>query len=360
MALLLFGLVVWLLILAFNPNPIGTFENWYTDNARDSYAATLFLKDGLSVFNQPIGKLSSLDASSFKYVTWPQMPNLYPLGSVLLFSPFSALIQNGVNPTLIFKIEIALFLMVATACVYFFLRVYLKKDLALILKLLGVYLIYVMLVLYAADGMFESVAFIFSLFAIYMFMAERYDLFLLLIMASSFFKYEAVLFLLPLIVVGLVRLIQKNRVQNLLRNKAVLAAVALGVVSAFTAFQSAPFLVSGAPQLVTNGINAFSSNTHILWTNQAFFVLLTLGVTVAYVVYMLNKNPLLSLSALFLLLPSFMMPYLQNWYTPFIFVYALIPQQKKELNATVFWLGFMIVILSFSGTNFQMLFQYLH
>jgi hypothetical protein len=360
LTLLLFGLVVWLLVLALNSNPLGTFENWYTDNARDSYVASLFVKDGFSVFSQPIGKLSSLDVSNFKYVTWPQMPNLYPLGSVLLFAPFGVLIQNGVNSTLIFKIEIAIFLTVATACAYFFLRVYLNKDMTLILKLLGVYIIYVTLVACAADGTFESVAFIFSLFAIYMFVTERYDYFLLLITVSTFFKYEAALFLLPLIGVGLIRLIQKNKVNTLIRNKAVLAALGFSSVSAFTAYLSAPYLASGAPQLIMNGINAFSSNTHISWANQSFFVLLTLAATLAYAVYMLNKNPLLSLSALFLLLPSFAMPYIQNWYMPFLFVYALIPQQKKELNATVFWLIFMVAVLAFSGTNFQLLIPYFH
>jgi hypothetical protein len=360
LALILFGLVVWLIILAVNSNPLATLENWYTDNARDSYVAGLFLKDGFSVFSQPLAKLASLDFSNYKYVTWPQMPHLYPLGSVLLFLPFGVLIQKGVDPTILFKIEIAIFLAVASASAYFFLRVFLKKDMALILKLLGVYLVYVTLVAYAADGMFESVAFLFALFAIYMFITERYDYFLLLVTVSTFFKYEAVIFLFPLILVGIVKLVQKNKLPSLLRNKAVVAAILLGAISIFTAYLSAPYLMSGGPQLIMNGINAFSSNTHISWVDQSFFVLLTLGVTLSYAFYMLNKNVLLSLSALFLLLPSFMMPYFQNWYLPFIFVYALIPQQKKELNVTVFWLGFMVVLLAFAGTNFQLLIQYFY
>jgi hypothetical protein len=360
LALLLFGLVVWLFILAINSGPLATFENWYTDNARDSYSSILFLKDGFSVFSQPLGKLASLDNSNYKYVTWPQMPHLYPLGSVLLFLPFGVLIQNGFNSTVLFKIEIALFLVVATACVYFFLKVFVKKDMTLILKLLGVYIIYVTLVAYAADGMFESVAFLFALFAVYMFITERYDYFFLLVTISTFFKYEAAIFLFPLIIVGLIRLVQKNNLRRLLKNKAIVAGLILGLVSIFTAYLSAPYLLSGNSQLIMNGINAFSSNTHIAWVNQSFFVLLTLGATISYAVYMLNKNSLLSLSALFLLLPSFLMPYIQNWYFPFIFVYALIPQQKKELNVTVFWLGFMITILAYSGTNFQLLIQYFH
>ena len=128
--MLLLGLVVWLLILAINSGPLATLENWYTDNARDSYVASLFLKDGFSVFSQPLSKLANLDVSNYKYVTWPQMPHLYPLGSVLLFLPFGILLQNGFNSTMLFKIEIAIFLVVATACVYFFLKVFLKKDMA--------------------------------------------------------------------------------------------------------------------------------------------------------------------------------------------------------------------------------------
>ena len=68
---------------------------------------------------------------------------------------------------------------------------------------------------------------------------------------------------------------------------------------------------------------------------------------------MLNKNSLLSLSALFLLLPSFMLPYFQNWYLPFMFVYMLIPQRKKDLEATLIWLIFMIAVLSFGGVSFN-------
>ena len=132
--------MVWLFLLAVNSNPLATFENWYTDNARDSYVASLFLKDGFSVFNQPLGKLANLDNSHYKFVTWPEMPHLYPLGSIFLFLPFGVLLQKGFDPSLIYKTEIAIFLVFATVCVYFFLKIFLQKDMALILKLLGVYI----------------------------------------------------------------------------------------------------------------------------------------------------------------------------------------------------------------------------
>jgi hypothetical protein len=226
---------------------------------------------------------------------------------------------------------------------------------ALLLKLLGVYIIYVSLVVYAADGMFDSIAFLFSLFALYMFVRERYDYFFLLIAVSVFFKYEAGIFLLPLIAVGLIKLFQTNKLSSLMRNKAVIAGVIFGVASIFTAYLSAPYFLASAPQLIMNGINAFSSNTQISWGLQSFLVLLILSVTLAYSLYMLNRNSLLSLSALFLLLLSFILPYFQNWYLPFIFVYVLIPKEKKELEITAIWLMFIIFMLAFSASFFNLL-----
>jgi hypothetical protein len=281
------------------------------------------------------------------------MPHLYPLGSIFLFLPFGVLLQNGFDAILVYKIEIAIFLVFAHMCLYFFLKNFIKKDLVWLLKALGIYIIYVTLVIYAADGMFDSVAFLFSLLALSMFMTERYDYFLLLFAASVFFKYQAGIFLFPLIIIGLMKLFEKNKLNNLLKNKSVIAGTALGTISAITAALSAPYFLAAGSQLVMNGINAFSPNTQIPWTLQSFSIILTLAATIAFTVYMLEKNSLLSFAALFMLLPSFMLPYFQNWYLPFIFVYVLIPQQKKELGITMAWLVFMIVVLSFGGVSFN-------
>ncbi len=351
---LLISLIIWFSLLAANSNPLATFENWYTDHARDSYVSSLFLKDGFSVFSQPLNKLSNLDTSSYKFVTWPEMPNLYPLGSIFLFLPFGVLIQNGFNAPLIYKIEISIFLLFATACVYYFLKNYLQKDMALLLKLGGVYIIYVSLMVYAADGMFDSIAFLLAFFAVSMFLVERYDYFFLLISGAVFFKYQAGIFLLPLIFVGIIKLFEKEKF-GFLRNKAVIAGIAFGVTSVFTAYLSSPYLLAPKEQFISNCIDAFAVNSQLSWELQSFAVLLTLAVTITYAVYMLNKNSLLSLLAFFMLLPSFMLPYFQNWYLPFFFVYALIPQRKKEIEITVVWLIFMIVMLSFGNQIFGIL-----
>ena len=124
LALLLLSLVLWLILLAANTNPLATFNNWYTDHVRDNYVSTLFLKDGFSVFSQPLGTLASQDHSHYMFVTWPEMPHLYPLGSILLFLPFGAMLQSGFDPVLVYKLEIALFLVFAHICLYFFLTAF--------------------------------------------------------------------------------------------------------------------------------------------------------------------------------------------------------------------------------------------
>ena len=351
--LVIISLMLWLAFLSKNSNPLATFENWYTDHARHDYVSSLFLKDGLAVFSQPLGELASQDSSHFKFVTWPELPHLYPMGSILLFLPFGVLLQNGLEPSLVYKLEIGLFLLIGSICLFVFINVFLKKDLRTSWRLVGVCIIYVGLIIFAANGMFDSVPFLFALFGITMLLLERYDAFFLLIGISVFFKYQTGIFLLPLIVYGMLKLLEKHKILNLLQNKAVIAGVAFFLVSVYTAYLSAPFLVQTRPELIMNGINAFSPNAQIPWAVQASGILLTLVATVAYALYMLKKNPLLSMSSLFLLAPSFMLPFFQNWYVPFIFVYILIPQQRRELEATLLWLIFIIAMLSFGATAFN-------
>ncbi len=351
--LLAVSLVVWLGLLAVNTNPLADFEGWYTDHSRHSYTSTLFLTNGLAVFDTPLGTLSSFDSSYYKFVTWPEMPHLYPIGSIFLFLPFGLMLQNGVDTALVFKLEIALFILVAHVCLYFFLKYFWNKPLDLPWKLIGVYIIYVSLVIFAANGMFDSVAFLFSLFGLIMFLTKRYDYFILFVGISIIFKYQAGIFLLPLIIYALVELYRANKLPRLIRNKAVLAGAALAVASGFTAVLSLPYLMQTRPELIMNGINAFNPHSQIPWWLQALAVSLTLAVTLVYAAYMYRRNSLMSLSAIFMLLPSFMMPYVQNWYLPFLFVYILVPQEKKELGATMIWLVFMLIMLSFGGASFN-------
>jgi hypothetical protein len=353
LALVVLSTVFWLVLIALNANQFGTFADWYTDHPRHSYAATLFAKDGFAVFSTPLGQLASNDNSPFKFVTWPEMSHMYPIGSIALFLPFGTLLQNGVNQILIYKLEIGLFLIVANVCLYLFLKYFWKQDLDLLSKLVVVLIMYWGLVYFAANGMFDSVAFIFSLVATVAFLSGRYDVFFLLVAISFTFKYQAGIFLFPLIILAVIKLLQQNKLGNLAKNKYVLGGVALTAISGYTAYLSLPSFLTTRPELSMNGINAFLAHPEIPWATQAFFVLVTLAVTVAFSIYMFKRNSLISLSAIFLLIPVFAMPFFQNWYMPFLFVYTLIPQPKKDLAITVFYLAFIVFMVAFGGISFN-------
>jgi len=349
--LVLLSMVFWILIISVSANPLGTFENWYTDHARHSYVSTLFLKDGFAIFDKPLGQLASNDNSFYKFVTWPEMSHLYPLGSILVFFPFGAFLQSGVDQVLIFKLEIVFFVVVANICVYLFLKYFLNREMPLALKLVSTGILYYSLVAFAANGMFDSLAFFFSLIAILMFIVGRYDSFFLMLMLSVSLKYQAGIFLFPLIILGLIKLFWQNKFSDVLKNKAVIASAILASISLYTAYLSAPYFINTRAELSMNGINAFIAHPQISWLNQAFVVLLTLVVTVAFAVYMLRKNSLISMSGIFLLILVYTMPFFQNWYIPFLFLYALIPLPKKQLTITLIWLIFIIFMVAFGGVS---------
>jgi hypothetical protein len=249
--------------------------------------------------------------------------------------------------------EVALFLVVSHIGLFFFLKRFWKQEMSFVLKALEIYILYIVLVVYSADGQFDAVAFLFSMIALVMFLEERHDFSLLFMAVAVTFKYQAGIFLFPLIMVSLLRIFQQSKPSVILKNKVLLATMALAAVDLVTAYLSAPFLMSARPEFVMNGVNAFSPHAQISWQLQSFAVLLTLTVTLISAVYLLNKSRLISLFAVFSLLPCFTMPYFQPWYLPFFFVYPLIPQQKRTLEVTMGWLIFMVIVLSFGGASYN-------
>jgi hypothetical protein len=212
------------------------------------------------------------------------------------------------------------------------------------------------LVVYAANGQFDAVAFIFSLFGVILFLDDRYDFFLLFVAIAVTFKYQAGIFLAPLVLVGLIRLFRQYKPSTIVKNKTVLAATSLVIINLITASLSMPYLANARPEFILNGVNAFSLHGQIPWTLQSFTVLLFLSATLIFVVHVMDRSRLIALFAIFMLLPCLTMPYFQPWYLPLFFVYLLIPQPKRCLKATVIWLIFVALVLSFGGLSYNPIF----
>jgi hypothetical protein len=347
------SLVLWTYVATKNNTPFATLENWFTDHARHAYTSTLFVKDGFSIFGTPLRDLANMDSSTYKFVTWPETPHIYPIGSVFLFLPFGALLQQGLQQVFVFKMEIVFFIVIAHICLYFFLKRYLHKKMNLSLKVVGVFIFYAALVVYAANGMFDAVAFLFAFAALTMFLKGRYDYFLLLSIISVTVKYQAGIILLPLILIGLLKLLGQTNFSAVIRNKVVIVAGLLTAIDAYTIYLSAPFLASTRSEFVINGINLFSPHVQLPYAYQSFAVLLTLAVTLGCAIYLFNKDSFISLSMLFILLPVFSMPFFQFWYMPYFFIYAFIPRQKRVLDVTILWLIFITVMISLGPLSYN-------
>jgi hypothetical protein len=367
---LIISLIVWLILLAGNTNPFATFESWYTDNGRGAYTSMLFMKDGFSVFGTPLTKLASADVSFFKFITWPQMPHLYPIGSIFLFLPIGALLEIAVAQAFVFKLEITFLLIISHLCMYLFLKAFWKDEFNLSLKELylkpfwkqeirflqkvfAMYLFYITLVIYAANGQFDSVAILFCVPAFAMFLKEKDDAFLLFAAVATTFKYQAGIFLLPLVALSLIRLAKQPNPLSIFKSKALLLAIGLAAVDLFTMFLSVSYLADVSSEFTLNTVNAFNPQAQIPWGWQVFAVILTLVFTLSCAVYLLKTSRIISFFMVFSLIPFFILPYFQVWYLPYFFVYLLIPQTKRSMEVTLLWITIMVFVISFGAISYN-------
>lgn len=85
------GAVALLVVLMLRP-PQMALEG-YTDHMRHEYAAWAFLQRGLDVLTVPIADWDT--SAEHRHVTWPTVPHVYPVGSLLLFTPFGVAANTG-------------------------------------------------------------------------------------------------------------------------------------------------------------------------------------------------------------------------------------------------------------------------
>lgn len=346
----LLSLLFWCIILSINNHQLGTLENWYSDHARNPYSTMLFLKFGLRVFSSPLSQLSSLDFSPYKFVTWPEMPHLYPAGSFCIFFPFGFMLENGFSTIVIFKSEILLFVVVAHCCLYLFLKHFWELNSNFALKMLAIYIFYAVLVVYAANGMFDAFALLFSLVAALLFLREKPAASILFFTLSTTLKYQAGIFLFPIALLSLMQLLKTGK--KSFKDWKLAVSFGLLTVDIYTAFLSAPALFNARSQLIMNPINLFNMHSQISWCIQCVLVLLAFTVTMM-TVNMLEQNKALQFLLVFSLFPCFLMPYFQPWYLPFFFVYTLLSQNRRELNITLVWVIALSLILSLGGLSFN-------
>lgn len=345
--LLLVSCIVWLSLLTTPKySPMG-LENWYTDHARHPYSAYLFAKYGFSVFDTPLGKLASIDNSFYKFVTWTEMPHLYPIGSIFIFLPFGLLLQSGVPSSVVFKMEIALFLIFAHVCIYYFIKHFSGKPLRRLVKYSGIYAFCFLLIMYSANGMFDAIPLLFSLMSVIEFVKNHYSKSVIYATVAAFFKYQAAIFLIPLTLIALIRLYKDVGLYDAAKKIWLPFTLILVSVEAYTTYLNIPFMMRARPELTMNGIYLFGPHAQIPWQTRFFAIFSTLAFAIIIVLYLLRKGGTISSLLLFYsFFPFFTMAYFQPWYFPYFYIYALIPERASLVNVVVLWLVVISLIIS--------------
>lgn len=80
----------------FGSPPTYSLDPLYTDHRHHAYAAWALLNIGPAVFTTPISEWSF--GALRPFVSWPTLPYLYPIGSLLLFVPFGVVNNTGLLP----------------------------------------------------------------------------------------------------------------------------------------------------------------------------------------------------------------------------------------------------------------------
>jgi len=345
--LLLASCIFWLSLLTMpGYSPFG-LENWYTDHARHSYSAYLFTKYGFSVFDTALGKLASIDNSFYKFVTWTDMPHLYPIGSIFIFLPFGLLLQSGVPYSLVFKMEMALFLIFAHICIYYFTKHFFGKPLRRFVNYFAVYFFCFLLILCSANGMFDAIPLFFSLISVIEFVENRYSKSVIYATVAAFFKYQVAIVLMPLTLIALMRLYKNVGLCGMAKKFGLPFTLILVSIEAYTAYLSIPFMMRARPELIMNRIYLFGPHAQLTWQTQFFAIFSTLALTIITVLYLLRRGGAISsLLLFFAFFPFFTMVYFQPWYFPYLYISVLIPKRASLVNVLVLWLVATSLIIS--------------
>jgi hypothetical protein len=167
----------------------------YTDQMRHEYAAWTFLQRGPDVLTDPI---TEWDASAeHRHVTWPTMPHVYPVGSLLLFVPAGIAANTGLlADDLVHALMVAFFAaagVLAARRLYLCLRLHHGPLPSLVVSGVGG----VQLVWWGLHGFFDTVAALAALVAVHRWQSRKSSGALLLLALALSLHYR-LLYLAPL------------------------------------------------------------------------------------------------------------------------------------------------------------------
>jgi len=329
-------------------NPYATLESQYTDHLRHQRYAEEFLRRGLDIYSEPAGKLQRLIGEDDRTYIWPDVSYPYPLGALLVHLPAGVLrYQLGMDPLLVNRALILLYLAFGHLCAYLYVRAYMgqQKWGGYFIGLWVVGLFWLSMVLWSLNGQFESLPLLLVLLASLSYQRGRYDTALALVGGALLLKYQAILFA-PLVLDMFWRQTGGRLQMALSRGIAILAgAVALDIVTTALSYRYV--------QMPDANLISYTSLLSTPLFPAAAPLLAALALTVSLAAYLMRRRQAALALNVMLTIPFLaLLPQVQGWYLLWLFPLALFAA-PAERDAVGFWaLGLAYLIRQLPDPSF--------
>lgn len=312
----------------------------YTDHMRHAYAAWALLNIGPEVFTTPIAHWNF--GASHPFVSWPTLPHLYPIGSLILFIPFGVLINLGVVPEPLVNMAMIMLFGVFGVVASWLLYDTLNDSYEPILLAIVLLMVVPSYIFWGLNGFFDTVAVTLALYGVRAYWRENNGTSMLALVGALSLHYR-LWYLGPLALVVAWRYWRTH--DTLLDWRLALVGV-LGAGSFVSFFLTIPGLMSlsESPLVHPNPLSPTSALTPQL--------LLALGVAVVLlaVVYRYETNYLMMISLTLAVLSVFTFTQWMPWY-PVLLTPTFALASRRPSRIALVGVFFLLTCLHWKSAN---------
>lgn len=338
------SLMVWIIILYFNPYYFADLVNDYTDHMRHEYVSWAFLQVGFRIFTTPLGKLGSSVTALHPHPSWPMLPSLYPIGLVIYFLPFGIISNLGIlADVVVHKLMIISFLLLAYICIYYFALEWKKAGVGLFSYVLAPVLFYICVSFWALNGFYDVIPVLLIILSIIALKREKYINGLLFISTAMFMHFRAWVYI-PLFIYSLNKIRCAGKPFQATWRDAIFTAssVIMILLSGYTLYLASSSVLKIPWEA---GKWVFSAASLYEVKNVPLFVLFSVvSFGVSFYLYQMEELLTSSTIVLFWVFISFTILW-RPWYPLFFFPALLLPKGTKSKESVFLWNVFVLYFL---------------
>ena len=290
---------------------VQTLTGNYSDHLHHAYSAYAFMQIGYDVFTVPLGQWPV--QARFAHETFPDVPHLYPFGSILLFLPFGLLSNFGILPdTIVHLLMVSVFGSTGVISIWIYWKHY-QVDRAV--RTISTLLVAFLSIYYGYHGFFDVVAFLIAIISLVHWERNIRNYAIILLVISLSLQYR-IWYLGPLFVYMLYKYASNNGIDRWLEG-----SVIFGTMSFL------PFL---GTVLSLEGIESAQANPDIipLGFEPITVIALLLTVIISYRVWKVD-NEISAVTAMFCGIMVILLPQWRVWYPLLLMPLPFVAQSRQ-------------------------------